>query len=89
MNLVMTESGKFVEIQGTGEEATFDGEQLNEMLFWKNAIEDLIKEQKHALLTEFAQNDERIEETKQSSLRQEIQEKQKSFEICSKKRDIM
>lgn len=45
MNLVMTESGKFVEIQGTGEEATFDGEQLNEMLFWKNAIEDLIKEQ--------------------------------------------
>ena len=33
MNLVMTESGKFVEIQGTGEEATFDGEQLNEMLF--------------------------------------------------------
>lgn len=26
MNLVMTESGKFVEIQGTGEEATFDGE---------------------------------------------------------------
>ena len=57
--------------------------------FWKNAIEDLIKEQKHALLTEFAQNDERIEETKQSSLRQEIQEKQKSFEICSKKRDIM
>lgn len=32
--------------------------------FWKNAIEDLIKEQKHALLTEFAQNDERIEETK-------------------------
>lgn len=57
--------------------------------FWKNAIEDLIKEQKHALLTEFAQDNERIEETKQSSLRQEIQEKQKSFEICSKKRDIM
>ncbi|BDP49844.1 hypothetical protein EfmJHP10_12800 [Enterococcus faecium] len=58
----MTESGKFVEIQGTGEEATFDGEQLNEMLFFgKNAIEDLIKEQKHALLTEFAQNDERID----------------------------
>lgn len=65
MNLVMTESGKFVEIQGTGEEATFDGEQLNEMLFFgKNAIEDLIKEQKHALLTEFAQDNERIEETK-------------------------
>lgn len=50
MNLVMTESGKFVEIQGTGEEATFDGEQLNEMLFYgKSAIEQLILEQKNSL----------------------------------------
>lgn len=55
MNLVMTESGKFVEIQGTGEEATFDGEQLNDMLFYgKSAIEQLIAEQKHALLTELS-----------------------------------
>ena len=52
MNLVMTESGKFVEIQGTGEEATFDGEQLNEMLFYgKSAIEQLILEQKNSLFT--------------------------------------
>ncbi len=52
MNLVMTESGKFVEIQGTGEEATFDGEQLNDMLFYgKHAIEQLILEQKNALFT--------------------------------------
>lgn len=51
MNLVMTESGRFVEIQGTGEEATFDGEQLNSMLFYgKNAIESLIAFQKEALL---------------------------------------
>ena len=32
MNVIMTGSGRFVEIQGTGEEATFDDEQLNAML---------------------------------------------------------
>src|SRR6056297_361697 len=32
MNVVMTGSGKFVEIQGTGEEATFDDAQLMELL---------------------------------------------------------
>ena len=32
MNVVMTGAGKFVEIQGTGEESTFDEEQLAEML---------------------------------------------------------
>lgn len=32
MNVVMTGSGRFVEIQGTGEEATFDDEQLAAML---------------------------------------------------------
>ncbi|MCA9765919.1 MAG: ribonuclease PH [Carnobacterium sp.] len=32
MNIVMTESGKFSEIQGTGEESTFSGSQLMEML---------------------------------------------------------
>ncbi|MGM0124179.1 ribonuclease PH [Enterococcus sp. AZ194] len=51
MNLVMTESGKFVEIQGTGEEATFDGDELNTMLYYgKRTIEDLIAYQKEALL---------------------------------------
>lgn len=51
MNLVMTESGQFVEIQGTGEEATFSGEELNTMLYYgKGAIEDLIAYQKEALL---------------------------------------
>lgn len=45
MNLVTTESGEFAEIQGTGKEVTFDGEQLNETLFFgKNAIKGLIKE---------------------------------------------
>lgn len=32
MNVVMTGSGRFVEVQGTGEEATFDDDQLQSML---------------------------------------------------------
>ena len=32
MNVVMTGSGRFVEIQGTGEEATFDDAELASML---------------------------------------------------------
>ena len=32
MNVVMTGSGRFVEVQGTGEEATFSEDQLHQML---------------------------------------------------------
>ncbi len=32
MNVVMTGAGRFVEIQGTGEEATFDAAELESML---------------------------------------------------------
>ncbi len=32
MNLVMTDRGEFVEVQGSGEEAVFTAEQMNEML---------------------------------------------------------
>ena len=32
MNLVMTGPGKFIEVQGTGEEATFTREQLDSLL---------------------------------------------------------
>ena len=32
MNLVMTATGQYIEIQGTGEEATFSAEQLNTLL---------------------------------------------------------
>ena len=50
MNIVMTESGKFVEIQGTGEETCFTREQLNEMLNSSEiAIKNLIKYQKEIL----------------------------------------
>lgn len=52
MNLVMTESGRFVEIQGTGEEATFDQQELTMMLHYgKRAIENLIEYQKDSLYT--------------------------------------
>lgn len=51
MNLVMTESGHFVELQGTGEEATFSGDELNSLLFYgKTGIEHLIAYQKEALI---------------------------------------
>lgn len=58
MNLVMTESGRFVEIQGTGEEATFDGDQLNHLLHYgKEAIESLIAYQKESLYVQNTVND--------------------------------
>lgn len=44
MNVVMTEKGEFVEIQGTGEEATYTHEQLLQMLaLAKEGIEQLIR----------------------------------------------
>jgi ribonuclease PH len=50
MNIVMTGQGKFVELQGTGEEAPFTGEQLQELLaLGKKGIELLINSQKQAL----------------------------------------
>ena len=64
MNLVMTESGRFVEIQGTGEEATFDGEQLNHLLHYgKEAIESLIAYQKEALYVQNTANDSVADKT--------------------------
>lgn len=50
MNLVMTGSGRFVEIQGTGEEATFSREDLNKLLeLGEKGIQELIAIQKEAL----------------------------------------
>jgi ribonuclease PH len=46
MNVIMTGKGRFVEIQGTGEEATFDDAQLAEMLrLAKLGIKDLTQKQ--------------------------------------------
>ena len=50
MNLVMTESGRFVEIQGTGEESTFSKDEMLTMLkYGENGIKQLIEIQKNIL----------------------------------------
>ena len=50
MNVIMTGSGRFVEIQGTGEEATFDDDQLAEMLrLAKKGIGELTDQQLAAI----------------------------------------
>lgn len=50
MNLVMTGSGRFVEIQGTGEESTFSRDDLNILLeLGEKGIQELIAVQKEAL----------------------------------------
>jgi ribonuclease PH len=50
LNLVMNSSGEFIELQGTGEEATFSETQLAEMLsLGKAGIQDLLAAQQRAL----------------------------------------
>jgi ribonuclease PH len=50
LNLVMDSAGEFIELQGTGEEATFSEAQLAEMLtLGKVGIQDLLAAQKAAL----------------------------------------
>ena len=50
LNLVITDSLELIEIQGTGEEAPFSKEQLNEMIeVGSSAIADIIEKQKACL----------------------------------------
>src|SRR5205814_426631 len=50
LNLVMTGAGEFIEVQGTGEEATFSRSQLDRMLqLGKVGIEAITERQQHAL----------------------------------------
>lgn len=50
MNVVMTGAGRFVEIQGTGEEATFSDDDLDALLkLARRGIKDLTAAQKDAL----------------------------------------
>ena len=50
MNVVMTGSGRFVEIQGTGEEATFDDDQLTSMIAMaRKGISELTQLQRDTL----------------------------------------
>ena len=47
VNIVMTESGEFVELQGTGEQGTFSKQQLNTLIkLSSRAIKQLITKQK-------------------------------------------
>ena len=50
MNVVMTESGGFIEVQGTGEDGDFSHDQLLQMLALGNSgIQELIAKQRQAL----------------------------------------
>lgn len=50
MNVVMTESGKFIEIQGTAEHNPFDADELAKMLtLAKKAMNDIFKLQREAI----------------------------------------
>jgi ribonuclease PH len=50
MNLIMTQAGEFIELQGTGEESTFNETQLAAMLtVGKAGIQQLFQKQKEAL----------------------------------------
>jgi ribonuclease PH len=50
LNLVMNSAGEFIELQGTGEEATFSDSQLGEMLkLGRAGIGELLKLQQQAL----------------------------------------
>ncbi|WP_249870948.1 ribonuclease PH [Oceanobacillus saliphilus] len=50
MNIVMTGSGEFVEIQGTGEEATFSHNQLQNMLkLADEGLQEIIEKQKEII----------------------------------------
>lgn len=50
MNIVMTGAGRFVEVQGTGEEASFSRQEINQMIdLAQEGIERLINYQKEVL----------------------------------------
>lgn len=56
MNLVMTEAEEVVEIQASGEEATFTLDQMNRMInFGKKGIEELIEMQKKVIAEIYAE----------------------------------
>ena len=52
LNLVMNSAGEFIELQGTGEEATFSEKQLADLLaLGKSGIRELLAAQEQALCT--------------------------------------
>jgi len=58
LNLVMTGSGQFIEVQGTGEESTFSRAQLDQLLgMGERGIRSLTEAQKQALATSATRRD--------------------------------
>ena len=54
MNVVMTGKGRYIEIQGTGEEATFDEDELQKLVgLARRGISDLTRIQKKALRSQW------------------------------------
>jgi len=50
MNIVMTDQGKYVELQGTGEETPFSANELQQLLFLgKKGVDELIQVQKEIM----------------------------------------
>ena len=50
MNIVMTEGGQFIELQGTGEDGTFSKEQMNAMIeLARKGIDEIVQLQKECL----------------------------------------
>jgi ribonuclease PH len=50
LNIVMTEAGKFVEVQGTAEKQAFSGDELDQMLdLAKSGLRKIIAAQKSFL----------------------------------------
>lgn len=50
MNVVMTEDGNFVEVQGTAEHGTFNQQQMNDLLdLARHGLQQIIEKQKEAL----------------------------------------
>lgn len=63
MNIVMNGEGRFVEIQGTGEEATFSDDELAELLrLAKKGIHELIHAEKDIIGTILTENKAGIEQ---------------------------
>lgn len=55
VNVVMTQSGKIVEVQGTAEGATFSINELNELLqLAQSGINELLEHQQRALQSQAA-----------------------------------
>ncbi|MEG0255665.1 MAG: ribonuclease PH [Vagococcus sp.] len=81
MNLIMTESGRMVEVQGTGEESTFSREELNTLLdLGEEAIKTLIVQQKESLERALPKKKTIIKEEKEILIATRNQGKAKEFE---------